>query len=251
MSTELPAEMFAPAAAAAPTTTPAYESGPGPSGAIVVETPKKTRAKKAPAGTGAATAAITPELAADLERKREFYAETLREIQGAPTDSQEQCQQLVDVAAKCKTEKDLITEQKESITKPLNAALTAARRLFDPPIQFLNSCEAAIKGKLNERLNQQRIDQARALAAVAQGGGRADTATMAVATGAGLVAAPEGSYEVETWHAEITDATLLPAPYWMPNMEMLQDMAKRQKSQAQVAGVRFFSTKSLAIRKEV
>lgn len=247
MAEQLPQHLFT-----VPDSAPAqFVPGPGPEGtAIVVDEPKakKTRGKKAPAGTGIAAAEISPELAADLERKRQFYAETLKEIQDAPVQTPEQAQQLIDVGAQCKREKEVITEQKESITKPLNAALTAARRLFDPPIKFLESCEAAIKSKIIATREEQNRVQAAALQVVQQGNGRADQHTLALATGQALIPVPEGAYEVEDWHAEIVDATQLPAAYWIPNMEMLTDLAKRQKGQIQVPGVRFFVSKRLAIR---
>lgn len=227
---------------------PALAAYPAPMTVDTAVEPKKTRAKKAPAGTGKAAAEISPELVASLESKRAFYAETLLEIQGAPLNTQEHVDMLSGVAAQCKAELKALEEQRESITKPLNAALTAANRLFKPPMEFLKSCEAAIKNKINARLAEQRQLQSTALQLVAENNGRVDQATMATAVGVDLVKAPEGSYEVESWTCEIVDATQLPAPYWIPNMDMLEDTAKRQKSAAIVPGVRFFATKALRIR---
>jgi hypothetical protein len=213
---------------------------------LVVE-PKKGKAKRSAKPTG--PVGMSPELADELERERARYAMLLQRIQMAPCETQENCQDLVDTAADIKGAKDVLTERKEAITKPLNAALNAARRMFDPPIKFLESCEQAIKGKMQMRLAEQRQLQAQALQAVQANGGRVDQNTMALATGTENVIAPEGSYEIEDWGFEIVDAAQLPAPYWIPNLEAIQAIAKSQKHQASVPGVRFFSTKRLAIRR--
>lgn len=220
--------------------------------ALVLESPtapaKKTRTKKAPAGQGAQVAQISPELMARLETKRARFAGLLAQLQPYPVDTQEQFQNLVDTAADCKVERDGLILEKESITKPLNAALTATRRIFDPPIKFLESCETLIKSKLEARLAAQRAAQDRALTEVAQG--RVSHATMQVATGQELLVAAEGSYTIEHWSAEVVDPTLLPMSYWIPNVDMLNDLAKRHKGQIQVPGVRFIRKETIAIRRD-
>jgi hypothetical protein len=206
---------------------------------------KKGRAKKS-ASTGAAVAQITPELTAELEHKRAFWAETLLEIQNAPLNTQAEVDMLDACAKEAKRQLALLEEQKDSIVKPLNAALTATRRLFGPAIEFCKSCESAVKGRIVARLNEQNQRQSAALAAVAQG--QRDAATLAVATGQELVAVPEGTYEIEEWHAEVVEPTALPPAYWIPNQAMLDAIAKDQKQQAHVPGVRFFKTSRLAMR---
>lgn len=247
MSSELPPGLF-------PDPRQASIPGvPAPIVATVIEgkKPRAVRGSKKATNALAASAAagITPERSAALEAQRDKFSRLLAVLQQAPTETQEQCQDLVDTAADIKNQLDGLTAEKKAIVDPINAAASAVRRFFDPPIKFLESCESAIKGKLEARLNGQRQVQAQALAQVTQANGAVSSQTMALATGAENVIAPEGSYEVEDWDCEITDATQLPAAYWIPNMDLLRATAKQQKNQAAVPGVRFFASRSLRVRR--
>ena len=226
---------------------------------VVPATPpaKKPRnKKKTSTALAVAGGPITPELSAELENDRARYAGLLAMIQAAPCSTEREAQDLVDTAADAKARLAALEQRRDGILDPLNSAIKEIKRLFSPPIEFLKSAERAIKDKLEGALAAQRQAQAAALAAMAQSGGRVDESTFAVATGQVNIPVPEGSYEVEDWGYEITDATKLPAQFWMPNAELLTATAKQLKPaaaqqipDAQVPGVRFFSTKRLAIRK--
>lgn len=218
-------------------------------GVVVAE--KKTRK---PAAKKTAVKLVVPEdQASELQAERAVLAQDLAQVQHFPLETQDQVEALTGIAVEAKRRQEQLEERRKKITDPLDAAKREVKSYFDPPIEFLKSIRTAIKGRLEGRLNDQRVAQTKALAAVHASAGHVDGATMALATGAAHVKPAEGSYEREAWSFEIVDVNLLPRQFWMPDTAGLARYATEHKSAAesgaaQVPGVRFFATRTLIMR---
>lgn len=215
---------------------------------VVAEAPaKKTRAKRAPASSG--STAITPEKAEELEQRRAAYADMLRHVQQTACATPEEMAWHEHTLRTAKDHFEQLDGQRKEIEEPLKQAQAAVKRLFGPALDFLKSVQAASKLKIEARLAAQASQQAEALRQMQDHQGRVDASVLATATGAELLAVPEGMHTRETWSYEITDASQLPAEFWTPDVAKLEAVAKSQKASAAVPGVRFFATQSLVVRK--
>lgn len=224
-------------------------AGPGPAGVPApVKRGRKPKAVTA-AQTGTVLAAVTPELSGELEARRATYATLLKTVQDVPCETQEVVDWLTATAQRAKAVASDLTDRQKTITDPLKAAMEATKSLFAPALAFLGSVESAAKAKIEAKLQLDSARRDEALRQMAASAGPVDPSTLATATGSEMVSAGAGSYLVDHWTYEITDASQLPAGYWVPNEALLGRCAREQKETANIPGVRVFNKPTLAVRK--
>lgn len=220
-------------------------SPPGPA-----PEPAQAPKKRAPrASKTAQPTVITVELQQELEQRRAGYAELLRTVQNTPCEDEGQMAWHDGIIRTAKAHAEQIEAQRKEIDEPLKLAQAAVKRMFGPALDFLKSVQAASKLKIEARLSAQAANRADALRQMADANGRVDASTLATATGAEMLAVPEGSHLRETWTFEVVDATQLPAEFWTPDSAKLAAVANSQKEAASIPGVRFFARSTLVTRK--
>lgn len=143
--------------------------------------------------------------------------------------------------------KKLITERKETITRPLMKSLAAARDLFKPYELDLISSEQTIKAKLLAYQIEERAkiesQQNKIEERVKKGTMRADTAAGKLA-GIGDVPKVKGTQIRTLTKVRIVDETLIPREYLVPDMVKITDAILHQN--LTVLGVEKYEEKSIA-----
>jgi hypothetical protein len=175
-----------------------------------------------------------------------------------------------------------LTELRLSITRPMDKAKKRVLELFAPALDRLTNAEHTIKGAVltytreQERLRREAqaeldaaaererlrlLESAEEHRGLAQGGEAAELEREAETVQAPTVApaeAPSGQMHVRvTWHAEVTDLAALAKAYaegemsielMLPNMKLLNEMARTFKGDLTVPGVRAVSEEGIAAR---
>lgn len=193
---------------------------------------------------------------------RDLVESTCSSLAGYRVTTAEQYQDGAGVLKRIKGAQQRIEALRTAITAPLNAALKAANDLFRAPAQRLLDAERAIKGELaryseeQERIRreeQRRADEAarkqrEALeqrAAKAEASGKVEKASTLALQAAAVVApviqreAPKvaGIAMREVAEYEVTDASLLPREYLVPDDKKIGAVVRALKLEAKIPGV--------------
>lgn len=142
---------------------------------------------------------------------------------------------------------DTVTEKKESITKPLNAALKAARQMFVPLETKLEDAIGGVRKAMityqTEAVRKQKEEEAKIAARIGEGKGKIKIET-AVEKLQNIEKAPEkiatdaGQVKFKTVKKfEITDISALPREFMVPNEV---EIRKAMLAGIEVTGVRYY-----------
>ncbi len=143
---------------------------------------------------------------------------------------------------------DSVKEKKESVTKPLNVALKAARGLFSPLEDKLESAIGSIRrAMIDYQTEQKRIADKEAdkiAARVDKGTLKAETAVRKmgdIEKPAEAIATDSGSIKFKTVEKfEVMDVTLLTKDYLLPNEVAIR---KAMLAGIKINGVRYYTEK--------
>lgn len=207
------------------------------------------------------------------ESARAMYELTL----AYTVDSPEMFEYAASEAKAAKAQLKRLTEERFSATRPLDASKAVIMAWFKPAQDYLEKAvlgheskmlaynreqarlkaEAEATARTKARAEQTRLDkEADARAAQACASGNLDEAreilesvpTVPVAVVTVDVAPKVSGISARTnWKHRITDASLIPREYLIPNDQMLGAMARSTKNSVQIPGVEFYSTEGLAI----
>jgi hypothetical protein len=183
---------------------------------------------------------------------------------------------------KIKGRQKALTDVRLSITRPMDAAKKKVMELFQPAVDRLAQAETTIKAAVLTYSQAQRCLQAEAQARLdaeaerervhllkqaetheeAGKDGRAETlrerAETVVAPTVAPAEVPSGAVHVKvTWHAEVTDLQALAGAYAegqraveliLPNMPVLNDLARTLKGDLTIPGVKAVSEEGVTAR---
>lgn len=128
---------------------------------------------------------------------------------------------LGDVKGKLKA----LKEEREGVTKPMNAALKKVRGWFKPAENFYGQAETAWKDRIKAWTLAQAAAQTKALEAVQEAHAQGDVTAVAQA----MTQASEATAELpdnvtvrERWIVEILDPLSVPSDYWSPDIQKIQ-----------------------------
>lgn len=168
-------------------------------------------------------------------------------------DSDAKMFEATDLLKKIKVVGKMITDKKELITKPLNQALKEARDMFRPIEDSCSESEALVKRKMIAYQNEQEKIRREELAKIEK---KVEKGTMKVETAIKKI---ENVQEVQTSvqssigaastrilkKVRITDESLIPREYLVPDMKKIEMVAKAGVA---IPGVEIYEEKSIAIR---
>lgn len=165
---------------------------------------------------------------------------SLQELRCTPETYPGICDALIDVKARVKG----LTEQQETILKPLREAESAVRNWFRSPIETYKMIEAGLKRRVAEYQETLRQEKHKAIVAA----GQAPTPTaMAQLTALAVPPTPAAISFRKTWEVEIVDPNLVPREYLLIDTTALRKVCVATKGQIQVPGVRFFQKDGVAV----
>jgi len=135
---------------------------------------------------------------------------------------------------------DSCTQERDAVCKPLRKIATEIAGRWKPAREAL---ESAIKIYKN-RITAFELSKVEVATEALQGKCAPEQVAEAVA-----VMAPRapGSHQVTRWHAEITDVSLVPREFMVPDMAALNALAKTQKGALDLPGVRSVSVTSTTV----
>lgn len=167
-------------------------------------------------------------------------SESLQDLVCTPETYPGICDALIDTKARVKS----LTEQQETILKPLREAESAVRNWFRSPIETYKMIEAGLKRRVAEY--QETLRQEKYAAIVAAGQAPTPTA-MAQLTALAVPPTPAAISFRKTWDLEIVDPNLVPREYLLIDVSALRKVCQATKGQIQVPGVRFFQRDGVAV----
>lgn len=128
-----------------------------------------------------------------------------------------------------------LEDKRTAITKPMNQALREVNDLFRPMQTALKETERIVKARIADYFENKRRANDEAVRAAAQAATpkQAEYALSLVKT----VEMPSGTSMRYMWVATITDASLLPREYLMPNMDKILQAVRASDGRAEIPGV--------------
>lgn len=157
--------------------------------------------------------------------------------------------------------KKALTELRRSYVDPLNAWVKGVNESFKVLSDPLDEADKIVRGKVTafdqeqkrraaeaEAINRQKDELARREAALNQGVFTVDTTPVVVPSVIKVTRTDLGSSSmVESWKVEIVDVDLIPREYMMPDMPILNAIAKKYHNEKKVDGVRFYNEPGLRV----
>lgn len=151
------------------------------------------------------------------------------------------CEALIEAKARIK----YLTEQRDTILKPLKAAEKAARDWFRHPLEVYTAVETTLKARVAGYQDELRRQKQLTIEAA----GREPTpAAMAQLTALATPPTPAAISFRKIWKVEITDPNLVPRQFLLIDMAALHKACTDTEGQAQIPGVRFYQDQSVAVR---
>lgn len=195
--------------------------------------------------------------------------------------NQEQYETAAGILKQVKARYNELDKQRKEITTPLDAAKKAVMELYRKPLDMLDVGEKLIKKAMisfteeQERIAREKQRELQRLAEIeaekerkklqakierAEASGKLDKVAdlqeqkEAISEIVVPVVAPQvdkvsGISFSENWKAEVIDFSKLTDEFKLPNMEVLNKIAKSTKGSLAVSGVRFYSEKVVSSRK--
>lgn len=169
------------------------------------------------------------------ERETAEAEAVLEQLEGYTIDTQEDLDFAAEVIAEVKGKWKALDEAEKAITKPMNAALKAARDLFRKPKGFYAQIEKTLKDSVKTwHLEEEaRHKQAMLDAAEAHEAGDEQGRQQALAR-VGTVAQVDGLRAYTKYQAVIEDESLIPREYLMPNMKLIKEAGSHARSEEQL-----------------
>lgn len=178
---------------------------------------------------------------------RNQVSKAVQAAQSLEIKTAEQQTVAVDILAKIKQVGKLITEKKESITKPLNEALKNARALFKPIEEQYELAEKIVKDKMVEFAKAQEVKAEKITQRVENGTMKFETAAnKIVELTQTQITGNQGTVQYRTVKKlEIYNAMELPRKYLLPNETLIKaDLM----AGLEVPGAKLVEEKIVAVR---
>src|SRR6266545_2517373 len=134
-----------------------------------------------------------------------------------------------------KEQLNTIEAKRTAITKPLNAALKQVNDMFRPMKTALEDAEKTLKRRIAGYLEQKQLDNDRAIATAAAAATPVEASTALAAVS--HVEAPRGVSIRYMWVATVTDASLIPRQFLMPDMAKIVDAVRNSDGKIQIPGI--------------
>ncbi len=196
-------------------------------GAAAPKTEPGTAIVKAPAVT----------IEAEIEVKRNEARQYLALCQAYEITDQSDADRAGEIMAGLKHERNTLETKRREITDPMNAALKKVNQLFKPVVEYLDSCEKALKGSLSKFLLAQQAAQDEALAKVAQAPAVVGAETLAVAHGVENIQAPATVSTRRIWRVVKIDTSRLPQEYFIPDTDRINREVRALGGDFNIPGV--------------
>lgn len=158
-------------------------------------------------------------------------------------DTREELETAAEVLAEVKGKLKKISERKEEITRPLNAALRSARDLFRPLENHYSEVESAIKGAIGAWHLKETEANRRAVSDAADAHAAGDASGVATALAkVGTVKNTPGITAYTKWDFVIEDESALPREFLCPNETLIREACNHStdREPTPIPGVRFF-----------
>jgi hypothetical protein len=190
---------------------------------------------------------------ATTQRAAQEDAETTEKvlalIKATPITTPELFVQAGEELKEIKGEIKRIESVRDEAVKPLQAVVAVIRGWFATPLARLAEAETIRKGGIAAYLRQREADERAALeaariAALADDGA-ASAAALATITAAGPMPKVAGLSSVPVYKFEVTDASLLPREYLMPDEKTIGAKVRGAKGNIQIPGVRVWVEQSI------
>ena len=171
---------------------------------------------------GPADGVVETRLAAEADEAKEILAM----VEQFQIVTQEDMEFANECLGEVKTKLKELKEEREGVTKPMNAALKKVRGWFKPAETFYGHAEKAWKDRIAAWTLAQAEAQRRALEAVQAASAAGDVGAVAQAMTLASAATAElpGNVSVqERWVVEITDNYAVPPDYWSPDINKIRE----------------------------
>ena len=151
-----------------------------------------------------------------------------------------EAEEIVSATRALQSALDACTKERDAVAKPLRKIATEIAGRWKPAREAL---ESAIK-IYKQRITAFEMNKVEIATEALQGKCAPEQVAEAVA-----VMAPRapGSHQVTRWHAEITDVSLVPREFLVPDMAALNALAKTRKGALDLPGVRSVSVTSTTV----
>jgi len=150
------------------------------------------------------------------------------------------CEALIDVKARTK----VLSDQQETILKPLREVERAVREWFRAPLDTYRMIENVLKQRVVDYQKTLRQEKQAAIEAA----GREPTPTaMAQLTALAAPPTPTAISFRKTWDFEIVDPNLVPREYLLIDTVAIRKVGVATQGKVQIPGVRFFQKEGAAV----
>lgn len=150
------------------------------------------------------------------------------------------CDALIDVKARTK----VLSDQQETILKPLREVERAVREWFRAPLDTYRTIENVLKQRVVDYQKTLRQEKQAAIEAA----GREPTPTaMAQLTALAAPPTPAAISFRKTWDFEITDPNQVPREYLLIDTVAIRKVGVATQGKIQIPGVRFFQKEGAAV----
>lgn len=218
--------------------------------------------------TGKSITVVTPALITEMASEQKRVVALVKKAQTLVISTPEQFEMVAtEFKTISKREKELKTIQ-DTVAKPLKEARENLNALFEAPKEMLLQLKAAYNRAMGEWSAKQEAERKLAEAKAQEAArkeqdrlnkkadqlaakGKAEQAELlreqaALAPSVPMVGGTEqpkvkGVYEVDNWTFEITDASLIPREYLVPDESAIRVVVKRQTSETQIPGIRVYN----------
>jgi hypothetical protein len=165
-------------------------------------------------------------------------SEVLDFVRTFEIQSQDDLTFAADTLTEIKARARYVLERKEAITKPMNAALKAARDLFRPAEQHFAEAERIFKDAIASFHTRQEDHNRAALAAAAAAYVEGDDAGVSSAVASMASTANTAGIQIRhTWQFEIVDGAQVPRELCSPDPVKIRAWMNAQVAQARVDGI--------------
>jgi cell division septation protein DedD len=173
--------------------------------------------------------------------------EYIREIRDLPITNDEEKEFAAEGLRLVKEEYRMVEAQRKKLTEPLNGVVKEINDMLRPDREACLEAERAVKQKIAGYLEQKQLDNERALQAAASAATPAQAQT-ALAT-VSQVEAPRGVSVRYMWVATVTDASLIPREYLMPDMPRILDAVRASDGKVEIPGINIHQEPSVSSRR--
>lgn len=172
---------------------------------------------------------------------------SLRSVRDLTISTAADYESVVALTAEAKARSAKVDEVRRSITDPLNLALKRANGLFRPVLDAWAEIERVLKAKLVAFQAAQAAERDRLLAAAGESPGDADG--LIAEAEAAIVPVVGGLSTRRAWTGEVSDASLIPREYLVPDVRALMAVTRAAKADPGIPGWRAWPETVAAVKK--